>query len=71
MARDTGRSSVERGDVPAGNGGRVTVPIYRNPDGSDASIDPINQIYSGMLKRSARQDGRFTPEFDNLDDVEG
>jgi hypothetical protein len=70
MPRDKQRDSYEEGSFPAGNGGRVRVPIHRNPDGSDKSIDPIGDIYSGMLKRGARQDGRFCPQYDNLDEVE-
>lgn len=71
MARDD-RSSLEKGSFPAGNGGRVRVPIHHDgEDGMDASINPLNSTYSGMLKRTARQTGRFCPKFDNLDDVEG
>lgn len=68
------RSSVEEGSFPAGNGGRVRVPIHHDgEDGMDASINPDGSIYSGMLKRTARQTGRFCPDnlYDNLDDVTG
>ncbi len=71
MPRDKQRDSYEEGSFPAGNGGRVRVPIHRDgEDGMDASINPLNSIYSGMLKRTARQTGRFTPKYDNLDEVE-
>lgn len=39
------------------SGGRVKVPITLNSEGHDASIDPDDDIYSGMLKRQARQNG--------------
>ena len=66
--------SIEIGSFPAGNGGRVRVPIHHNgEDGMDASINPKGAIYSGMLKRTARETGRFRPRglLDNLDDVTG
>ena len=41
MARDD-RSSLEKGSFPAGNGGRVRVPIHHDgEDGMDASINPL------------------------------
>ena len=62
MARDN-RSSLEEGSFPGGtNGGRVHVPIHRDgEDGMDASINPQGEIYSGLLKRTARQTGHFRP----------
>jgi hypothetical protein len=39
------------------SGGRVHVPITLNSEGHDAAIDPDDDIYSGMLKRQARQNG--------------
>jgi hypothetical protein len=47
------------GSVPAGNGGRVRIPIFRNREGGDASIDPDYSIYSGLRKRNARFSGKF------------
>lgn len=61
------KDSLRDGSFPAGNGGRVYVPIHRNKAGQDASIDPDDSIYSGMLKRTARQTGRFVPEPNNLE----
>lgn len=63
MAKSKELSSVEEGSFPAGNGGRVIVPIHRTgEDGMDASINPDGEIYSGMLKRTARQTGHFCHE---------
>ena len=54
--------SIEIGSFPAGNGGRVRVPIHHNgEDGMDASINPQGEIYSGLLQRTARQTGHFRP----------
>lgn len=51
----------ETQSVPGGTlGGRVRVPLRVNSEGIDVAIDPENDIYSGMLKRGARQDGYFT-----------
>jgi hypothetical protein len=41
---------------------RMKYPIVYNPDegGGDASVDPVRgDIQSGMLKRTARETGRF------------
>ena len=54
------RSSLDKGSFPAGDGGRVIVPIHHNREGGDASIDPDETIYSGLTKRQARQTGYFT-----------
>lgn len=61
MAKRERTEDEREGSFPAGNfGGRVHVPIFHNKEGGDASIDPdAPDIYSGMLKRTARQTGRF------------
>lgn len=59
MANDR-EDNATTGSVPAGNGGRVRVPIFRNREGNDASIDPDFDIYSGMRKRNARFSGKFS-----------
>ena len=60
MAEHRNREDMEHGSFPSGNGGRVHVPIHRNAEGGDASIDPDQSIYSGMRKRNARETGIFT-----------
>ena len=71
MARDD-RSSLEKGSFPAGNGGRVRVPIHHDgEDGMDASINPLNQIYSRNVETNGTANGAILSKFDNLDDVEG
>jgi hypothetical protein len=61
MAQRRHKDSLEDGSFPAGDGGRVHVPIHRGRNGQDLSIDPENSgIYSGMTKRNARQTGCFT-----------
>ena len=65
MARNVQKDSFEDGSFPGGNGGRVNVPIHRNREGMDASVDPDFSIYSGMTKREARQSGKFC-RMDNL-----
>lgn len=54
------RDSVLDGAFPAGNGGRVRMPIHRNRDGGDIAVDPDQSIYSGMRKRNARETGVWT-----------
>ena len=54
------RSSLDKGSFPAGDGGRVIVPIHHNREGGDASIDPDETIYSGLRKRNARETGIWT-----------
>jgi hypothetical protein len=69
--KDDRMDSFPGGQIGAG---RVHVPIHNDgEDGMDASINPLNGIYSGMLKRSARQTGKFCPPgvYENLDEVEG
>ncbi len=52
---------------------RYEFPIVENPEGQDNSVEPYLEIYSGMLKRTARETGHFEPEnIRNPDrDVEG
>ena len=54
--------SEETQSVPGGTlGGRVIMPLRKNSEGIDVAIDPEgSEIYSGMLKRQARQEGYFT-----------
>jgi hypothetical protein len=47
---------------------RYEFPIVENPDGQDNSVEPFGEIYSGMLKRTARETGHFEPE--NIREVE-
>ena len=55
------KPSNETQSVPGGTlGGRVIVPLRKNAEGIDVAIDPDGDIYSGMLKRQARQEGYFT-----------
>lgn len=67
MAKRKGKE--EKGDsfasVPGGLGGRVIVPVRTNKQGIDYAIDPAG-IYSGMVKRQARQNlGHFSkPEYE-------
>ena len=41
---------------------RYEFPIVKNRDGQDNSIDPDFEIYSGLMKRTARETGHFIPE---------
>lgn len=45
-------------EVPAGNGGRVCVPVR---EAHDPSVNPEGEIYSGMTKRIARQGEGHNP----------
>ena len=47
---------------------RYEFPIVANPDGQDNSVEPFGEIYSGLLKRTARETGHFIP--DNIREVE-
>ena len=61
MEEETGsRKDSTTGSFPAGNGGRVRIPIWRNAEGMDHTLEADGDISSGMLLRTARQTGRFT-----------
>lgn len=61
------RRDSTTGSFPAGNGGRVRIPIWSNDEGMDHTIEPDDDIGSAMMLRTARQTGRFTPPYSRED----
>jgi hypothetical protein len=62
VAKETGlNEDSTTGFFPgAQSGGRVRLPIWRTREGFDASVEPEDShIFSGMLKRTARETGKF------------
>jgi hypothetical protein len=64
MAKIVGKNeNSTTGAFPgAQSGGRVHLPIHETSEGFDQSVEPEDSdIYSGLRKRTAREEGRFTP----------
>lgn len=60
MSKPGLNDNAETGSTPAGNGGRVKRQIFRTREGFDATVEPEDgHIYSGMLKRTALETGKF------------